>query len=451
MNYDESLDFLFNRLQSFHNAGAVAYKPGLEKAFTLSAAFGNPHTGFRSIHVGGTNGKGSTAHSLASVLMSAGLKVGLYTSPHLVDFRERIRIDGSSISSEEVVDFVERYLSLNLAGCDPSFFELTTIMAFEHFARNQVDVAVIEVGLGGRLDTTNIITPLLSVITNISFDHTALLGNTLAKIAAEKAGIIKPGVPAVIGRRNPETDPVFTHAGGKNVVFAEDTPCFSGHFADEDFMTYRDTPWGDVQSCLTGDCQPENMRVVLNSLRLLEKMNFVRLDNEIVNSGLKNVCSQTGLLGRWMKINSDALVIADTAHNVDGWVLIAKKLESYLPRPLHIVIGFVNDKDYGSILSMLPTQARYYFVSPSVARAEKASAVQSKAAGFCLRGDVYDSVGEGFRHAYNEAADLVDAVVYVGGSTFVVADFLSYLAATTSISTRTPFGSSRTATAERAG
>lgn len=428
MNYNETLDFLFNRLQSFHNKGAVAYKPGLEKAFALSAAFGNPHRQFRSIHVGGTNGKGSVSHSIASVLMAAGLKVGLYTSPHLVDFRERIRIDGEPISREEVIDFVDRFRKMNLHETDPSFFELTTIMAFEHFARHGVDVAVIEVGLGGRLDTTNIITPVLSIITNISYDHTALLGNTLPEIAAEKAGIMKDNVQAVIGRRNEQTDPVFL-AKKPDVVFAQDKASYTSVEEREDFLEYRNTRYGTIHSCLTGDCQPENMTTILASLPIIENALGLHLDNMQVDKGLRDVVLRTGLMGRWMTVRSFPHVVADTAHNVDGWKYISQRLKRHLPHPLYIVLGFVSDKDYSHILEMLPRDAHYFIVQPSVDRAAPSNIVAEAARAYGLSVNTYSTVAEGYRAALRQAGDDSEALIYVGGSTFVVADLLLSLKA----------------------
>lgn len=423
MTYEETLDYLFNRLQSFHNDGATAYKPGLEKALRLSRAFGNPHERIRTIHVGGTNGKGSVSHSLASVLMAKGLKVGLYTSPHLVDYTERIRIDGQPISRKEVTDFVERFRTMNLTETAPSFFELTTIMAFDHFARHGVDVAVIEVGLGGRLDTTNIITPLLSVITNISYDHTALLGDTLGAIAGEKAGIIKAGIPAVIGRRHPETDAVF--AVQDNVIFAPDTPMFTSCKHTSDSITYLSTPWGDIDSDLTGDCQPENMQTILTALKTLSDNGVYTFGADEVRTGLSAVCRRTGLMGRWMKLGDNPSVIADTAHNVDGWRLISRRLNEHNPDTLHVVIGFVSDKDYRKILTALPKDANYYFVRPSVNRAASSTDIAEEARAVGLRGNSYPSVAAGYADAIKAAASQRDAMVYVGGSTFVVADLLA--------------------------
>lgn len=424
MEYKQTLDFLFNRLQSFHNKGATAYKPGLEKALKLSESFGNPHEKFKAIHVGGTNGKGSTAHSLASVLMASGMKVGLYTSPHLVDFAERIRINGAKIAHSDVTDFVERFLAMDLSALEPSFFELTTIMAFDFFARNNVDIAVIEVGLGGRLDTTNIINPIFSVITNVSYDHTELLGKTLPEIAREKAGIIKPGVPAVIGRRNDETDGVFAFAGHE-VVFAPDKPLFVSAKPSGDVMTYFGTPWGDVGSCLTGDCQIENMQTILTSLKVLQDAYNMNFDDKDVIKGLRNVCADTGLMGRWMKLSERPLVIADTGHNVDGWHFISQRLKGYNGSRLHIVLGFVKDKDYNAILKMLPTDASYYFVQPSVERGASSNDLAAKAFETGLKGEAYVTVSDGFKAALFQARQEENAIVFVGGSTFVVADLLA--------------------------
>lgn len=429
MDYNETLNFLFNRLQSFHNLGATAYKPGLETAYALSAAFGNPHIGLPTVHVGGTNGKGSTSHSIASVLQAAGLNVGLYTSPHLIDFRERIRVNGTPISEDEVTDFVDRYLALSLPdSVSPSFFELTTIMAFEHFRRNNVDIAVIEVGLGGRLDTTNIISPIISAITNISFDHTALLGNTLTAIAREKAGIIKPGVPAIIGRHNDETDSVFIEkaaAVDAPLIIAPDRPLYKSFTVTPEAIIYNATPWGDVRSELTGDCQPENAAVVFNVLHRLEQNGLIKLDHNTVDTGLYNICRTTGLMGRWMKLSETPRVIVDTAHNVDGWRLMSQRLASHLPLPLYMVIGFVGDKDIDGVLKLMPRDAHFFFVSPSVARGADADKVSVRANQLGLHGRAYDSVVDGYKAAVRAAEGQDDALVFIGGSTFVVADLLT--------------------------
>lgn len=428
MDYSSTLDFLYNRLQSFHNQGATAYKPGLERTIRLSEMFGNPHKHLKVVHIGGTNGKGSTAHSVASVLQRAGLRIGLYTSPHLLDFRERIRINGEPISENEVIDFVDKFLREREPELEPSFFELTTIMAFEHFVRHKVDIAVIEVGLGGRLDSTNIVHPLVTAVTNISLDHTALLGNTLSAIAAEKAGIFKPGIPAVVGRMNNETDEVFRHVAtelGSPLTFGEENPLFSYFKKEKDEIVYYGTPWGNIKSELTGDCQPENMTVILNVLHSLEKQRFVNLNQEILVDGLTHICSSTGLAGRWMKVSDRPLIYTDTAHNPDGWKLIAKQLKDHLPSLISIVIGFVNDKDISGILCQLPKEGRYYFVSPSVDRKADNKKVESTASTFGLTGRCYDSVAEGVKAAIEDAKSRNDTLIFVGGSTFVVSDFLS--------------------------
>ena len=427
MTYGETLDFLFNRLQSFHNNGAIAYKPGLDRARRLAAQFCNPQERFRAVHVGGTNGKGSTSHSLAAVLTEAGLKTGLYTSPHLLDFRERIRIDGTPIDEDDVVDFIERFLRESPHDMDPSFFELTTIMALDYFARNGVDIAVIEVGLGGRLDTTNIVEPCLSVITNISFDHTDLLGDTLAKIAMEKAGIFRHSVPAVVGRRHPETDPVFDKAKSGSIIYAADNPLYTECLYDKEgpYYIYRNTPWGDIRSELTGSCQPENMATVLNALKVLEEQQICRLDNRIVDNALRQVCKNTGLMGRWMQICDDPKVVTDTAHNVDGFKYIMERLSDMDPKNLFFVLGFVGDKDISGIMEMLPAEANYFWVEPSVRRASSAAATAAKARERGLGGKVCGAVINGVEEAVENARQCPGSFVYVGGSTFVVADCLA--------------------------
>lgn len=427
MNYDETLNFLFNRLQSFHNIGAAAYKPGLETTLKLAHAFGNPHLKFRSIHVAGTNGKGSTAHSLAAVLMAAGLKVGLYTSPHLLDFRERMRINGQPVSEREVVDFVAKFQETGPQDLDPSFFELTTIMAFDFFARNKVDVAVVETGLGGRLDSTNIIRPDLSVITNISFDHTSLLGNSLGEIAFEKAGIIKDKAPVVIGRRHPETDAVFA-ARTTDIVFAPDAPLYTRAQPTGGRILYSGTPWGDISSDLNGPYQPENMQTVLTAVKLLQDRDIFPIADSAVVTGLSDVRASTGLAGRWMVVPGDGIeIVCDTGHNADGWDYLADELKRRAKRPLFVVVGFVNDKDYPSILAKMPAEARYYFVQPDVRRAAPADKVLQAARQAGLQGSAYPDVKSGAQAAVADASRHTDAFVFVGGSTFVVADFLASL------------------------
>lgn len=421
MTYAETLDFLFCRLAMFQSVGQAAYKPGLDTTRNLDAAFGSPSKRFKAIHVGGTNGKGSTSHSLASVLQAAGLRVGLFTSPHLLDFRERIRVNGEMIPEEEVISFVERFQKMSCADCQPSFFELTTIMAFEWFARCEVDVAVIEVGLGGRLDSTNILPrPILTVITNISFDHTALLGNTLEEIAQEKAGIIKAGVPVVIGESgSPGVRAVFESkaaSAGAPIEFASDAPLEAEIHPDH--IHYPLTPYGPVDADLCGDCQPRNMATVIAALAHLPA------GPRAVRGGLGRVAVSTGLMGRWMTVRDNPHVICDTGHNIGAWQYLAPRLAS-IPGHKEILLGFVNDKDVTSILALVSTikDATLRWVTASVARALPASELAEKAREQGLYGEAYSDVASAYEAALASGAP----TIFVGGSTFVVADLLAIL------------------------
>ena len=426
MNYNEAIEFLYNQTPQFEKIGAAAYKPGLNTTHRLDNAFGNPHNRYKTIHVAGTNGKGSTSHTLAAILQSAGYKTGLYTSPHLVSFRERMRVDGKMISEQEVVDFLNRYTQLKFDG-SPSFFELTTIMAFDFFARHNVDVAVIETGLGGRLDSTNIITPLLSVITNISKDHTAQLGNTLPEIAAEKAGIIKPGRSVVLGGIGEDLLPVFSSKANES-----DAPLFTSddirrsfnfcHVMDEnkEYMQYTDTPFGTVLSELTGDYQPENMATVMKTVQILNE-NDIAIPAEAVREGMKNVCRLTGLAGRWMTIPGNPSIIMDTGHNLGGW----EKLAQQIAPIKDIIIGFVKDKDISPILSLLPKNHRYYFTSPSIPRALPAADLAELAAQAGLIGDIYPEVGKAIEAAKKAAKN--EKHIFLGGSNYLVGEALEYL------------------------
>ncbi len=421
-SYKTTIDWLFNQIPMFQNVGAGAYKPGLETVTRLSEAFGAPHRRLRAIHIAGTNGKGSSASTIAAVLSSAGYKTALYTSPHLVDFRERIRIDGAMISEEEVVDFIHRFRNLNFEP-QPSFFELTTVMAFEYFARNKVDYAVIEVGLGGRLDATNILSPEMSIITNISLDHTSLLGNTPAEIAAEKAGIIKPCVPAVVGRAEGDVREVFARKAaevGAPITFAAEHLQYSAAEHNADHILYKDTPWGDIRSELSGDCQTENANTVLTALSTL----MPQLPSEAVAQGFANVGRLSGLIGRWTTLATSPLTICDTGHNPGGWQYLGPRLGQIAANTrLHVVIGFVNDKDVSAILKMLPQDALYYFATPSVRRGRDSKSLRQLAAEHGLYGQAYPTVGAAFSAA-KSAADPADTI-FVGGSTFVVADLLA--------------------------
>ncbi len=437
MTYNEAVEYLYSQTPQFQRIGAAAYKPGLDTVVRLSAQFEDRYNDYPTIHIAGTNGKGSTAHTIAAVLQSAGYKVGLFTSPHLIDFRERMRVDGKKIPESAVVSFVERYHQLKQSDSTlpaPSFFELTTVMAFEWFATERVDVAVIEVGLGGRLDSTNIITPRLSVITNISFDHMAQLGNTLEAIAHEKAGIIKDGVDVVCGETKPAIRQVFADvasAHGSNIDFAQLSLANINVADDDGTLGVTGTPFGDLQYQLSGFCQHENCRTVIAALMALERQGW-RITNEAVAKGFANVCSLTGLMGRWMILGRSPKVVCDTGHNEGGWELLSKQLAT-LPRPLFMAIGFVNDKDISHILPYMPTDANYIFTQASVPRALRAEDLAREAANYNLHGDVTHSVDE----AYNLALDRLSSLtsqsgncgsLFVGGSTFVVADLLSHLA-----------------------
>lgn len=428
MTYQETLDYLFVQVPMFQNLGAGAYKAGLETTLTLAEHWGNPHRKLTTIHVGGTNGKGSTASTISAILQSAGYKVGLYTSPHLVDFRERIRINGEQVPKEFVIQFVEDYLSQkDLTALRPSFFELSTIMAFTWFAKQNVDIAVIEVGLGGRLDCTNIITPLLSIITNISLDHMALLGDTEAKIAEEKAGIIKKGVPVVIGSAQGEVLKVFkdkASEAGSVLTLASETKGYHGATIHSDGIDYIGTKWGDIRGELSGDCQLENTSTVLAALEYITP-HFPKIDAVAVREGFGNVCRLTGLAGRWMELqHSPVRVLCDTGHNIGGWRLLGPTLSKIAEdSDLHMVIGFVNDKDVTAIMDMMPRKARYYFATPSVARGRDAASTAATAAKAGIQGKAYETVAAAYAAA--RSASKAGDTIFVGGSTFVVADLIT--------------------------
>lgn len=425
--YRRVVDELDNGYAAFHKVGAKAYDPGLGTTRTLASRLGNPQDAFRCIHVGGTNGKGSTAHTLAAILGEAGYKVGLYTSPHILDFRERIRVDGKMIEKEAVIDFMERFRELKGA-IVPSYFELLTLMAFDYFVRCKVDVAVIEVGLGGRLDSTNIIHPELSIITNISLDHTALLGNTEEAIAAEKAGIIKPGVPAVIGRAEGAVRKVFADKAmqeGAPIYFAGDYEMFTSAVSDGTHIVYESTEWGIIYGELCGDCQIENTATIMTAVDVLQNESF-HIPAEAVRRGFENVCELTGLMGRWMHLAHRPEIICDTGHNIGGWRYLGPALRELAAKgTLHVVLGFVSDKDVDSIMAELPREASYYFATPGVDRAREASSTAAVAAAHGIKGCAFPSVKEALENALSATSP--DDTVFIGGSTFVVADALSAL------------------------
>lgn len=406
MTYNETLEYLYNAAPAFEKVGAGAYKEGLGNTLALDEHFGHPHRKYMTIHVAGTNGKGSTSHMLAAILQKCGYKVGLYTSPHLVDFNERIRVNGVPVSHQYVVDFVEREREF-FVPLQPSFFELTTALAFKYFAEQQVDIAVIEVGLGGRLDCTNIITPELSVITNISFDHTGFLGDTLAKIAAEKAGIIKRDVPVVIGEYVEETRPVFEKKARE-----VDAPIF---FA-------QDMEYGDIPECqLMGFCQEKNVKTVLCAASILKDRGIIKNDSSIAE-GIGQVCDITKLRGRWETLNCSPLVICDTGHNLAGWQILSEQIKSVECSTLRMVFGMVDDKDIDNVIKLLPQDALYYFTQADTHRAIPVEKLLNKAAERGLKGRGYKSVMEAYNAALSEAKDT--DFVFVGGSNYVIADLL---------------------------
>ena len=424
MTYQETIEYLFNSTPLFQNVGKDAYKEGLENTLKLDEYFGYPHRTFKTIHVAGTNGKGSCSHTLAAILQSAGYKVGLYTSPHLVDFRERIRVNGEVISKEYVIDFVEQHRSF-FEPLHPSFFELTTAMAFNWFAMQGVDVAVIEVGLGGRLDCTNIIRPDLCVITNISFDHIQFLGDTLAKIASEKAGIIKPKIPVVIGEIHPETESVFINKSDLEsapIHFAQrESSVQKAIFTPEGGITYHTTEYPLLKGQLGGYCQVKNTQTILTAVRILQEKGY-HIEKEHVYQGFAEVCQLTGLMGRWQIIQEQPKMICDTGHNKAGIEYIVKQLSAQKYRQLRIVLGMVNDKDISGVLAMLPKEATYYFTKASVSRALSEEKVKELAQQAGLQGNTYPNVEEAVQAACSEAHP--DDLIFVGGSTFIVADLL---------------------------
>lgn len=402
MNYQETLDWMFAQLPMFQRIGASAFKKDLTNTLAFAHQLNNPQNKFKSIHVGGTNGKGSTSHMICSVLMEAGYKVGLYTSPHLKDFRERIRINGQMIDEEEVINFIcENKTFLEYQKL--SFFEMTVGMAFHHFANHQVDFAVIEVGLGGRLDSTNIITPLVSVITNIGYDHMQFLGDTLPLIAGEKAGIIKQNIPVVIGEKQEEVMNVFIQ---KAIEMNADL-----FFADEFKTNYK--------TSLKGNYQVKNVLTVVKTVKILQ-IKGVEIEEQHLKNGLLNVIKNTHLMGRWQILQEKPKIICDTAHNKEGLTYVLNQLQEEKFKQLHIVLGMVNDKDLPTILPMFPKNAVYYFCKPDIPRGLDAKILQQESLKFGLQGNVYTSVLDALNHAKLGARE--NDLIFIGGSTFVVAE-----------------------------
>ncbi|SNR14882.1 bifunctional folylpolyglutamate synthase/dihydrofolate synthase [Tenacibaculum jejuense] len=403
MTYEETVNWMFNQLPMYQSQGKTAYKEDLSNIIKLSNHLGNPENKFKSIHVGGTNGKGSTSHMVASILQEAGYKVGLYTSPHLKSFTERIRINGKEIQEHNVVDFItknksffeENYLS---------FFEMTVGMAFEYFSEENVDIAVIEVGLGGRLDSTNIITPEVSVITNIGLDHVQILGDTVQKIAVEKAGIIKKGIPVVIGERDVDTENVFINKAQElfsEIVFASDSKEIR-HKTD-----------------LLGSYQQKNMKTAVTAIA---KLSCFRVNEEQIQKGLSNVVYNTNLKGRWQILQESPKVICDTAHNKEGLTYVLKQLQEENYKRLHIVLGVVSDKNLDEILPMFPAEATYYFCKPNIPRGLSERELRNRAQMYRLEGEYYGSVQDAYNESLNCFSD--EDLIFVGGSTFTVAEIL---------------------------
>lgn len=430
MTYPETLKFLYSKLPMFSRQGKAAIKPGLDNTIRLCESLGNPQDKFKSIHIAGTNGKGSSSHMLAAIFQQAGYKTGLYTSPHLRDFRERIRINGEMISETEVIDFVSSQSEL-IKTLEPSFFEVTVAMAFHFFAQNNVDIAIIEVGLGGRLDSTNIIRPELSLITNIGFDHMNILGGTLTQIAGEKAGIIKQNTPVIISQKQSEIESVFkTKAAEMNSKIT---------FANDEWDIYRSTENSDsseflkleikqknkifqfssLELDLTGTYQVKNLAGVLSAVKELRAAKY-NLNDDSVQTALKNVKSLTGLMGRWQTLEKKPLIICDTGHNEDGIREVLSNISLTTYRNLHMVIGMVKDKEIEKILQLLPKNAMYYFCQPDIPRAKPSIELKNEALHYDLRGNSYDKVSEALEAAKANAH--AEDLIFIGGSTFVVAE-----------------------------
>ncbi|HLN56407.1 MAG TPA: folylpolyglutamate synthase/dihydrofolate synthase family protein [Bacteroidales bacterium] len=428
MTYPEALQFLYSQLPAYHRIGKAAYKNNLDNTILLDEHFRHPHRKFRSLHIAGTNGKGSVSHMAASILMEAGYKTGLYTSPHLKDFRERIKVNGIMIPEREVTDFVEENFDF-IRRIQPSFFEMTVAMAFDYFSRQKVDLAVVEVGLGGRLDSTNIITPVASIITNIGHDHMDLLGNSLEKVATEKAGIIKERVPVIIGETQPETEKVFISKAGElhsDITFSdrlfecsmEEIDDFKGErkFRITDKRTGK--VWISGITPLGGDYQQKNLVTVASLFSRLQS-DFNCSDQNITD-GIMKVKDNTGLMGRWQILGHDPLVVCDTGHNKEGLEYVVRQIKRIRKTVLRMVVGFVSDKDLSGVLPLLPKDAVYYFTKASVQRALDENVLKKEAAAYSLHGESYPDVKAAFEAARKSASE--SDMIFIGGSTFVVAE-----------------------------
>ncbi len=429
MTYSETIDFLFNQVTSFQQVGAAAYKPGLERVEEFCRLLGNPHNDYHTIHIAGTNGKGSTSHMMASVLQQAGYRVGLFTSPHLKDFRERVRVDGEMISEQEVVGFVERNMP-EIKRLGLSFFEITAAMAFEHFARQDVEVAVIETGLGGRLDATNIITPLVSVITNIGLDHTDLLGSTLQAVAAEKAGIIKRGVPVVLGERSEEYNDIFVKRAEElsaPLYFAQQQCRVLEQGVADDMQRFvlqrdKDSAKFDVKLDLMGEYQYNNLITASAALDVLDKLTPLTISRRAYLEGLQSVSRSTSLAGRWQVLSAEPYMVCDTGHNAHGIKYVAKQLRGLAERysKLYCVVGFAKEKNLDEVLPLLPAEAYYIFTQASSPRALPAVSLAEQAAEFGLKGEVVASVADAIAMAQKKAT--AKDAIFIGGSNFIVGE-----------------------------
>ena len=429
MTYSQAIEFLYSRLPAYHRIGKAAYKNNLDNTLALDEYFGHPHLKYKTIHVGGTNGKGSVSHMIASVLQEAGYKTGLYTSPHLKDFRERIKVDGEMIPKREVSSFVRKHGEI-IDRIQPSFFEMTVAMAFDYFRKCKIDVAVVEVGLGGRLDSTNIINPVLSIITNIGHDHMDLLGNTLGKVAIEKAGIIKTGVPVVIGESNKETDNIFNSRAsekGSGIFYADhnfkcelDDP--KNQSGDRDFVITELKERRKIMGVipLGGDYQEKNLITLFQAYEIL-KDQFGIAEKEFLQ-GIRKVKINTGLKGRWQILNNNPLTICDTGHNREGLEYVIRQIEKIPVKQVHFVIGFVSDKDLSLVLPLFPQKGRYYFTKASVPRALDEKILRSQASEYGLDGNSYKNVNEALKAARLNAGE--NDLIFIGGSTFIVAEVI---------------------------
>jgi len=427
MTYQEVLDFMFSQLPMYQRTGKAAYKANLDNTLKLDEHFNHPHKKYKTIHVAGTNGKGSVSHSMASVLQTSGLKVGLYTSPHLKDFRERIKVNGICIPENDVISFISENQNF-ISDLQPSFFEMTVAMAFDYFAKCEIDVAVVEVGLGGRLDSTNIIHPECCVITNIGLDHTALLGDTLELIAKEKAGIIKDDIPVIIGEHNDSTKPVFENKARKHnapIYFAsteyeipvamrsiDNKQIFQVYSKDK--LTYK-----DLKLDLLGIYQKKNIKTILKTIDILITIGF-EISQDHIYTGLSNVVKNTGLMGRWQILGANPAVICDTGHNEDGVKDIVEQLKNTAYQNLHIIWGMVNDKDITAVLKLLPKDAQYYFVTPNIPRGLDAALLKMEASKHGLSGDDYNDIQDAIKKSKKNATS--NDLIFIGGSTFVVAE-----------------------------